>query len=363
MPRLLPVALLLGACTEEMPDVPEGETEFAQEFEDAQSLGDFAVGYRQVDVTYRPATSDEDRTIPVEVWYPAEAGGEAAQYAVGGLIEIDSPVATTAAPTTPADGTFPVALYSHGNGGVGLVGYPIGEYLASQGWIVLAPDHVGNTALELLTGGGDPFIKSVIERPQDVSASLDWIETVADDPLSGLGDTSSVLLVGHSFGGYTIFAAAGAQVSADRLDPGCPDPDNPNCPLFEDPDVQALLTSGFGDDRVAALVPQAPAIRSFAPEALTALELPTMLQSGGLDITTTPETSAIPTWDAIDGEDDVWVDMPEGGHITFLSICDDLEEAQVGVQYGQGLGGGNEALAAAVVERARLEGRDELVFE
>ncbi|MEM6931620.1 MAG: hypothetical protein AAF602_32110 [Myxococcota bacterium] len=288
------MALLFGACTEEVLDVPEDVTELAQEFEDRQSLGDFAVGYRQVAVTYRPATADEDRTLPVEVWYPAEAGGGAAQYAVGGLVEIDSPVATTAAPATPADGTFPVALYSHGNGGVGLVGYPIGEYLASRGWIVLAPDHVGNTALELLTGAGDPFLKSVIERPQDVSASLDWIETVVDDPLAGLGDTSSVLLVGHSFGGYTIFAAAGAPISADRIDPGCPDPDNSSCPLFEDPDVQALLATGFADDRVAALVPQAPAIRSFEPAELTALALPTMLQSGGLDITTTPETSAIP---------------------------------------------------------------------
>ncbi len=323
--RPLTLVLALGACETE----PEGETTADDQFTERLALGPFAVGYRQVDVTYRPATSDEDRTLPVEVWYPAEAGGEAAEYAVGGLIAIDSPVATTGDPADPGDAPFPVAVYSHGNGGVGLVGYPIGEYLASRGWIALAPDHVGNTALELLSGGGDPFLKSVIERPQDISAVVDWIEDPGDDPLAGLGDTSQVLLVGHSFGGYTTFAVGGARPSATELDPGCPNPEDENCAIFEDPDVQVLLDTGFADPRIAALVPQAPAVRAFDPAELTAVALPVMLQSGGRDITTPPETSSIPTWDAIDGEDDVWVDMPDGGHVTFLSICDDLEDALV----------------------------------
>ena len=39
-------------------------------------------------------------------------------------------------------------MHSHGNGGEGLLAYPYGELMASHGWILVAPNHTGNTAFD-----------------------------------------------------------------------------------------------------------------------------------------------------------------------------------------------------------------------
>ena len=51
-----------------------------------------------------------------------------------------------------------------------------------------------------------------------------------------------------------------------------------------------------------------------------------MLMSGRLDQTTTYEEQAVPAWMGIDHPDDFWVEMPEGAHFTFITICHDLTE-------------------------------------
>ena len=286
------------------------------------ATGPYPVGFQSFELTYARAATGEERTIEVNVWYPAAEAGDGMSYRVGGVVSV---------PTEGADqglgvaaGSFPVAVYSHGNGGVGLLAYPYGEHLASHGWIVVAPDHTGNTALDFLGGGADPFVRSSLDRPNDLSAVLDWVDEASTE-VAAAGDTGQTLVFGHSFGGYTTLALAGATPTLERLARGgCPDPENPSCALLDDPAVQAAFEAGFADPRVDAIVPQAPAIGSLDPASITALDLPVMLQSGRLDRTTTQETSAEPTWAALDGTQDLWVEMPRGGHFTFLSICDDL---------------------------------------
>lgn len=48
--------------------------------------------------------------------------------------------------------TFPLIVYSHGNNGSRYIDSVYTGALASQGYIVVAPDHPGNTALDLLAG-------------------------------------------------------------------------------------------------------------------------------------------------------------------------------------------------------------------
>lgn len=305
-----------------------GPVDMATEPELADELfapGPFAAGYQErLEVTYTPVGGTGERTVPLSVWYPADPGSaEVVTYQVAGLSSVQ--VAGTSLDAPPvAEGNFPVAVYSHGSGGLALVGYPYGELLASHGWIVVAPDHVGNTATDGLLGRLDSFVRIALHRPQDVSAALDWLEGgAADAGLDGAADLDNVLAFGHSFGGYTTFAVAGAAIDGDALAADCDA--RGDCDEYT-PEVVAAFNAGLGDPRVDAIVPQAPAVvTAFAEGALSGLSQPVMLQTGRLDATTTQEGQAVPFWAGLGRDDDVWVEMPTGAHFTFLTICSDLD--------------------------------------
>ena len=289
--------------------------------------GSYEVGFREFPLTYSAAASGEDRTLDLRVWYPAapDSGAGPARYAVGGIVDLPAGIALDGPPVSEDEG-FAFVVYSHGNGGEGLTAYPYGELMASHGWIVVAPNHTGNTALDRL-GTLDPGAIVALNRPYDVSAVIDAFESgLSGDELAGKADTSGVLVFGHSFGGYTAFAAGGADVDIDATLEACEGSMSVDCEIYRDPAVEAAYRAGFGDSRVIALAPQAPAIR-FAEGELGKLGMPTMLMTGRLDQTTTQEESAEPSWAGIDDPDDLWVEMPEGAHYSFISVCHDLDPA------------------------------------
>jgi predicted dienelactone hydrolase len=289
--------------------------------------GPYEVGYREMSVTYTDAASMEPRELVLRVWYPAQSdsGAGPAQYAIGGIIDLPSPFALDAPPVTDDD-NLPLTVHSHGNGGEGLLAYPYGELMASHGWIFVAPNHTGNTAFDVLFEMADPFTLVGLNRPIDISAIIDEFESgLVDDELEGKADTSRVFLFGHSFGGYTSFAGAGADVDFDELEASCEGVTSESCDLLMEPNVEAAYRAGFGDPRVVAIAPQAPALGSIADGELAALGIPTMLMSGRLDQTTPHEESAVPAWAGIAHPDDLWVEMPLGAHFSFITICHDLE--------------------------------------
>ena len=290
--------------------------------------GPFEVGYREIALAY-DAPASSGRNLLLRVWYPARNGSDApaAVYALADLqvVEVPAPFALDAAPVTENE-DLPLAIYSHGNGGEGLLAYPYGELMASHGWIVVAPNHTGNTALDLLLEEGDPLTRDSLDRPNDVTAIIDELESgLIGDPLEGKADTSRVYVFGHSFGGYTTFAAAGVDVDFDALNAGCDAmPMSEPCQVLNEPAVEQAYRAGFGDPRIAAIAPQAPALVALARDQLAELGVPTLLMTARRDQTTTQQESAEPAWAGIDHPDDIWVEMPEGGHFSFISICHDL---------------------------------------
>lgn len=305
---------LLLACTDETaPPVDLVASATAQ--------GEHPVGHVLTEVVTEQLVTGDTRVLPLQVWYPAgAASGSATVYTVAGLASVPSPFASEGA--EPLAGPLPVAVYSHGSGGVGALGYPYAERLASHGWIVVAPDHTGNTTLDFL-GGGDSFVRSALDRPLDIRAVLDAL----DDGVAELvADTDAVLLFGHSFGGYTSFAVAGARLDPGAIAPACSsDSTEPDCVLLADPAVQEAAREGrFADTRIAAIAPQAPAVFGFEANALADLDVPVFLMSSGRDRTTPDALNAAPAWDELDGPDDRWLQIPEGGHHTFITTCDDV---------------------------------------
>jgi predicted dienelactone hydrolase len=286
--------------------------------------GPFAVGFETTSLTYARLGTGEDRTLPVQVWYPAVDGGEpAATYSVAGVVDLPSTGALDG-PDPDVDGA-PLALYSHGSGGLGLLAYPYAEHLASHGWVVVAFDHVGNTSLDFL-GSSDSLVRSAIDRPVDVETVLDALEdgTLAPEVTTGV-DVQQTLVFGHSFGGYTTFAAPRTPVEIDLLD--CTGAD---CDLLTAPDVVARYESPSPDGRIRALSPQAPAFAGlFSPATLSGLDVPVLLTSAAGDITTPDPVTAQVFWDGMEGADDRWLRIPDGGHYSFISICEDIAPAQL----------------------------------
>ncbi len=287
-----------------------------------------AIGFAEVELAYVPAglpAGETTRSIGVKIWYPAVTEGleSEATYAVAGIVELDADGVLDG--PAPADGTHPVAVYSHGSGGDGLLAYPFGEQFAQNGWILVAPDHTGNTALDGVSDTLEPFSRVALFRPQDVSAVLDWLESADGRALVGNGNTSQVFVTGHSFGGATTLSLAGADLDYDALNASCGDPTSADCEFLSAPEVEAAFDAGAGDARVVASAPQAPALLSvYGSGEVAAISTPTLLMSGRLDQTTTQSESADPAWAVLNQSGNIWIDIPTGAHYTFITICDDL---------------------------------------
>jgi predicted dienelactone hydrolase len=173
---------------------------------DPAQPGPWLAGVRTVTLT-DPA---RNRMLSVDVWYPvdpANPDGEDNTYSLlGGLIALDSPARRDATPA--AGGPWPVVMFSHGYGGVRFQSFFLTEQLASHGFVVVSPDHPGNTLLDFAQLGDDEATaQSAIDRPLDVILA-------AERAIAGtLGvavtvDPERIAVSGHSFGGWTALEVA-----------------------------------------------------------------------------------------------------------------------------------------------------------
>ena len=183
---------------------------------DPFARGPFPVGVRTSEVR----DTLRDRTLPVELWYPA------ADAHVG---QDQNPVTQDryemfpgfpAAPqfavrdAAPREGRWPLVLFSHGYSAHRRQSTHVLTHLASHGYVAAAPDHVGNTVMDVMmreTGeAGDPrenalagVRRSVAARPRDIQALLHALLAVPLRELAEHVDVDRVAVVGHSFGGWT----------------------------------------------------------------------------------------------------------------------------------------------------------------
>lgn len=224
-----------------------------------EDAGPYAVGFRELEVTYNPPDGGPPRTIPIAMWYPADVEKTAALPTPERPIYyyIESEVAVlNAPPAAPAyEGGYPVVVHSHGHWAYQSHSYQIGEGLAALGVVFIAPGHVGDRIYDLNTMVDD--VDDMYERVYDIRATLDLLEHLpTGDPFAGKCNTTRVVMTAHSRGTNTVWATLGATIDTSYVAARCANGDfdaSTGCPA----EKLAVYEEPMRDSRVVGGIPMA----------------------------------------------------------------------------------------------------------
>ncbi|MGH9142575.1 MAG: alpha/beta hydrolase family protein [Vicinamibacterales bacterium] len=263
------------------------------------AYGRYAIGVRTLQATDRDRpdvlntkeggpTQRYDRTLTLEVWYPAAL---AAGQKPGGdyhVITRDPVITATlhgqavrdAAPLT-GDAPFPLVIISHGYPGNRYLMSHLAENLASKGFVTIAIDHKESTYDDQ-----QPFASTLYNRAFDQLFVLNEAERLGQPAsgsfLSGRLDAGRTGIVGYSMGGYGVVNVIGGGYSkASETLNGAP----PNHMLAErgaaNPDYRKTI-----DSRIKAAIAIAPwgMVGGFwDAEGLKGIATPVLFVAGSAD--------------------------------------------------------------------------------
>jgi predicted dienelactone hydrolase len=297
----------------------------------------------------RDLVIDGEAPLDISVWYPAlndDNLEEAITYPY--TIKMDTPAGTTAtvaghaiseAPYDLSGSPYPLVILSHGFS-LGRTAYAwLAEHLASHGFVVIAPEHKERWEPSFTT-----FWPPAITRPQDVLTVLAYVDEQvgAGGALEGLVNAELVAVIGHSSGGYTALAAAGARLNmdgAERSD-ACghlkmADPNVWLCdlllPYVADMAELAGLDSipeglwpAWADPRIDAIVPMADEAYWFGQEGLAEITVPVMAIGGTLDTGAPYMWGTHLTYEHVSSTTKALVAFENAEHMIFVSTCEAL---------------------------------------
>ena len=264
---------------------------------DPSAPGPYGVGRETTEIP-----DDRGGTLTLDVWYPATGEGDPAAY--------EPTVFTGAARIVAAraEGTFPLVAFSHGNGGIRFQSYFLTEWLAAHGFVVVAPDHRYNTAFDY----DDSRTGEVMaRRPGDIVRAVDYAMAEYDTE-------DRYLVTGHSFGGWTALAVAGAPVDLGWMDSYCAAGGAGELCGVEAPDGEVPEQP---DARAYGGVAMAPCgWYSFGESGLSE-ETHMAVMVGERDPTCPLDTEAQPTVDRL-GDPKALSVVPGAGHFVFSFMCE-----------------------------------------
>ncbi|MDP5359407.1 MAG: alpha/beta fold hydrolase, partial [Paracoccaceae bacterium] len=237
----------------------------------------------QIDIVNTGQTEEPpiyDRTLTVELWYPASAdtvpGGSYTALIRDGVTEatLVGQAARDAAPETGQ--TYPLVILSHGYPGNRFLLSPLAENLASKGYVVASIDHPDSTYDDQ-----SAFGSTLVNRPWDQRFVIDSV-TALDGDLGQIIQGDDIAIIGYSMGGYgaLIYAGAGVTLLSTTYEWGAP---------------QGLLTRNMmgtdthmalQDDRVKAVVAFGPWGNNtgfWDSQSWAGIEKPLLLIAGSVD--------------------------------------------------------------------------------
>ena len=335
---ILVVLLLLFAAAQNRTEAQDSNTQADTPTYGVR--GQHPVGTRDVVI-------EGDASLDITIWYPAlNAGGieETIAYPYEtnpdmsmGMEPTVTGQAISEAPYDLDGGPYSLVILSHGFS-LGRTGYAwLAEHLASHGLVVVAPQHY-----ELVDDTLSDFWRASITRPQEIGVVLDYVEAqAADGEFTGLIDTDLIAVVGHSYGGYTSLAMAGARIDIDGMETLCAEAEqsgDPNAwlcgmvlPYVDDmaelagfDSIPDDLWPSWGDDRVDAIVSMAGDAYFFNEAGLGEITIPVMALGGTADTGTPFAWGTQPTYEYVSSETKARVAFEDAEHMIFGATCEAL---------------------------------------
>ncbi|MCB9740693.1 MAG: hypothetical protein H6747_15625 [Deltaproteobacteria bacterium] len=279
--------------------------------------GPYRVGYRKLEISYDAGGTLGARTIPVHLWYPTAAESGDAPAPHGGIVaDWMSWQDVPAAP--PEDGkAWPVMLYTHGHQGFAGSSAFVAWRFASHGWIVAAPDHIGNLLSDAILPR-PTWMYHV--RPQDLVQTLDRVATLgpADGFEGGKPATDRVALVGHSFGAHDCWAMAGASFDASAILEDCKESGGNIAKDDCDAKDLSIFAGGLRDPRIAGAVVLAGKIHRglMGEKGHESTKVPVLTMTGTKD-----DIGMASDFAAIEKVDHTWIELEGATHQSFAVTC------------------------------------------
>ncbi|PWB69203.1 MAG: hypothetical protein C3F07_20060 [Anaerolineales bacterium] len=304
------------------------------------SRGSHPVGIRDLE-------TDGESPLAIAVWYPASSASNSAEkVSYRYEIKMGDPFGRVSLATYDgdafrdaafdlSDGPYPLVILSPGfSFGASTYAW-LAEHLASYGFVVIAPEHQ-----EHLDPANELW-RSAIERPQDILSVLAYVdEQTADGGVfDGLVNAERVGVIGHSYGGYTSLAAAGARINTPEFKAHCEEAsasDHPATWLCDEllphlddmADLAGLESTPDGlwpawtDPRIAAIVPMAGDAFFFGHEGLAEINVPVMAIGGTKDNDAPYEWGTHPAYEYASSPGKVLISLTDAEHMIFTNPCE-----------------------------------------
>ncbi len=283
--------------------------------------------------------------LALSIWYPAVRGGEGgAAVAYPYQIKLPAAGAVTiatdvgyAVPEAAADlssGPFPLVILSPGFAMSGSSYGWLAEHLASHGFVVLALEH--DEAMNPESG----LWRAAVRRPREIQAVFAYLEAAVrpGGALAGLVDPEAVAVMGHSYGGYTALAAAGARLDSAGFARHCEEAARDRHPaawlcdmlLPHLPEMAAAagldglpegLWPDWSEPRVDAVVSLAGDAFFFGAAGMAELEVPVLAIGGTADRDSPYAWGTRPTYDYAASARKAVVALTEAEHMIFTNGC------------------------------------------
>jgi len=253
-----------------------------------------------------------NRELVTKVWYPSpqKEGPHAMAIFDSGAVE-NAPFPEV------GEQRLPVVFLSHGSGGYAETLSWLAAPLASNGFLVLAPNHPGDSYGDVRPAG--TFRKW--DRAKDISFIIDHIDKNPD--LVKLVDRQRIGVAGFSMGGYAALALAGVPFDRKAYESYCAKQKSADCGLFDGVDRKKFDVRGEQDPLVDARIRSAVALSPFGGPGAKAIATKTpIFIAGNHDDKILPfEVNAKRYFELLPHSR--FAEFPKGGHYAMVGPCTD----------------------------------------